>query len=62
MTSVWEQVAKGWEIKNPKVNLVEINNQIESRLVQMKEMLKDSKDVPSFLDDIYSDEEDDEDW
>jgi hypothetical protein len=62
MTSVWEQVAKGWEIKNPKVNLDEINNQIENRLVQMKEMLKDSKVVPSFLEDIYSDEEDDEDW
>jgi hypothetical protein len=60
--SVWEQVARGWEIKNPKVNLDEINNQIENRLFQMKEILKDSKNVPSILDDIYSNEEDDEDW
>jgi hypothetical protein len=57
---IWEQVSKGWSIKKPTIKIEKIENEIETRLAELRGTLTSNKMVPSFLDDIYSDDE--EDW
>ncbi|WP_347940350.1 hypothetical protein AAEY33_22250 [Peribacillus simplex] len=62
-TTIWETLAKGWRIRKPKIDRTKLEENLGENLAIVKKTIEKSNPVPSALDDIYADDEDeDEDW
>lgn len=58
--SIWRKVANEW-CSQKVIDKEKINSTVESHLEKVHSKIKESKGVPSAMDDIFSDDEDDDD-
>jgi hypothetical protein len=61
MTNLWEKLAKEWRIRKSKIDKVKLEEAIGGNLDDVKITIEKGNPVPSALDDIYADDDDD-DW
>jgi len=62
MTIIWENLAKEWRNLKPRIDKVKLEENIGMNLENVQKIMKESKSVPSALDDIFSDDDGDDDW
>ncbi|OOR05652.1 hypothetical protein BW900_16370 [Bacillus mycoides] len=61
MTTIWERMAKEWRISKPKINKARLEEDIRGNLDNVMKTIEKSNSVPSVLDAINADADDD-DW
>ncbi|MGG3471225.1 hypothetical protein ABES02_27610 [Neobacillus pocheonensis] len=61
MTNLWGKLAKEWRSRKPKIDKEKLEENLGGHLDQVQTVINNSKSVPSALDEIFSDDEDDED-
>lgn len=59
-TTLWEIFAKEWRIRKPKIDRAQLEENLGENLAIVKKTIEKSNPVPSALDDIYADENEDE--
>lgn len=61
MKNIWRQAADKWLLKQTNINNEKIDKTIESNLNEVKKVIDISKNVPSAMDAIFGDFDDDDD-
>ncbi|WP_349727615.1 hypothetical protein [Peribacillus frigoritolerans] len=62
-TTIWGILAKEWRIRKQKIDRAKLEENLGENLAIVKKTIEKGNPVPSALDDIYADDEDDdEDW